>query len=141
MFLKPLSESLHDFGDVCAMMQERPEEWLRDPAEAAARHRTSMLREVGLGVRGDSAPGLVWLEVGTFTAADKVAWLPVRLEFADKTSFLQSLYGTLDAAWLGGGRTYVAVSAQYELPLHLSQPSDRVLLHLVAELVGATLPE
>jgi hypothetical protein len=60
--------------------------------------------------------------------------LPMRLRARDHRRLFPTLECSLDAAWLGPGRTYLALSAIYEPPLGLvGRAVDRTLLHRVAE--------
>src|SRR5258708_37996458 len=78
---------------------------------------------------------------------DRVVLLPLRLRVIDRERLFPSLEGSLDAAWLGPGRTHLALTANYEPPLGVvGRAVDRALLHRVAEAVaqrvlGAAAPE
>src|SRR5258708_5978504 len=68
---------------------------------------------------------------------DRVVLLPLRLRVIDRERLFPSLEGSLDAAWLGPGRTHLALTANYEPPLGVvGRAVDRALLHRVAEAVA-----
>ena len=68
---------------------------------------------------------------------DRVVLLPLRLGVEVGARLFPSLEGTLEAAWLGSGRTHLALTATYEPPFGvLGRTVDRALLHRVAEAVA-----
>ena len=140
MFLKTYTELPVDFQRVLDAMREQPTEWLQEIASHLSYSRRRMLVEVGLGVQGHPLSRTARLEVGQPVASEHVASLPLRLEFDEHEGLLPSFTGSLDAAWLGEGRTHLALSAGYEPPLGiLGRLADRALLHRVAEIVAHDL--
>jgi hypothetical protein len=76
--------------------------------------------------------------VGQPISTDRVVSLPLRLQAAEPPAALCALEGSLDAAWLGAGRTHLAFQAQYPAHAGLALPPvDRALLHRVAETVAS----
>jgi hypothetical protein len=137
MLLKSVTELAADFGDVRAAMLVHPRVWLERLAAAAADEGDRLLVEVRLEVGGRRPGSGARLEVGTPMTTDRVALLPLRLGVDDQRRLFPSLEGSLDAAWLGPGRTHLALTAIYEPPLDvLVRAADRVLLHRVAEAVA-----
>jgi hypothetical protein len=83
-----------------------------------------------------------WLETGEPLITDRVASLPLWIEARDLRGLFPSFTGSLDAAWLGGERTHLALSAWYVPPLGvLGSVADRALLHRVAEAVARNFLE
>jgi hypothetical protein len=137
MFLKSYTELPMSFEEVRAAMLRQPQRWLSGLADAAERDGRRLLIEVGLQVGGRGLSHDAWLEVGEPITTDRVASLPIRLHAEGHERLFPSLEGTLDAAWLGTGRTYLALTAQYDPPFGgLGHAIDRALLHRVAEAVG-----
>jgi hypothetical protein len=63
--------------------------------------------------------------------------LPLHIRVVHDTRLFPSLRGSLDAAWLGNGRTHLAMNAMYEPLFGLAdKPVDRTLLHRVTEAVA-----
>jgi hypothetical protein len=90
-----------------------------------------------LEVAGRHVGGTVALEVGEPLDSDHVVMLPIRLRPRDHRRLFPILEGSLDAAWLGPGRTYLALSLTYDPPLGLvGRMVDQTLLHRVAETVA-----
>jgi hypothetical protein len=135
MFLKSHVELALDFEAVRAAMLRRPAAWLDGLAQAAERDRAELLAACRLEA---GAPCHPRLDVGQPISTDRVASLPLRFQGADPPAALCALEGSLDAAWLGAGRTHLELLAQYPasagLPL---PPADRALLHRVAETVAS----
>jgi hypothetical protein len=96
-----------------------------------------LLVEVGLQVHGHEVSRSAWLETGEPVTTDRVASLPFRLRAEDHQRLFPSLGGSIDAAWLGHGRTHLALTAQYDPPFgSLGRVADRALFHRVAEAVA-----
>ena len=134
MFLKTFTELPVDFELVLAAVRQRPWDSLPGLALEAAERSQRMLVEVGLEIRGHPVSRSAQLEVGDPVTTEHVVSLPLRLEFEEDERLLPSFVGSLDAAWLGDGRTHLALSAQYEPPFgRLGRLADRALLHRVAE--------
>jgi hypothetical protein len=137
MFLKSYTELPVDFDRVRAVLRQRPREWLTGPVADAGRDGQRMLVEVGLEVRNHPVSRPAWLEVGEPVTGERFASLPVSLGVEDQEGLFPTFTGSLDAAWLGDGRTHLALSAQYEPPFGLlGRLADRTLLHRVAEAVA-----
>jgi hypothetical protein len=136
MFLKSVTELAIDFRDVRAAMLNDPRMWLAGPAEAAGRDGDQLLVNVGLaGARHEVGHG-GRLEVGEAMTTGLVAELPLHIRVVDDTRLFPSLEGSLEASWLGRGRTHLAVCATYESPFSLADRGvDRTLLHRVTEAV------
>jgi hypothetical protein len=136
MFLKSITDLSAEFREVSAAMRGDPRDWLAGMAAAAGEQGDQLVVEVGLEVAGHRVGRRAGLEVGEAFAADRVTMLPVRLRAQDHQRLFPTLEGTLDAAWLGPGRTYLALSLTYEPPLGvLGRSVDQALLHRVAEAV------
>jgi hypothetical protein len=138
MFLKSVTELAVDFGDVRAAMLGDPHAWLAELAKAAGDDGDQLLVKTGLAAGGHPASGRAGrLEVGEAMATNRVAVLPLHIVIADDTRLFPSLQGSLDAAWLGNGRTHLAMNAMYESPSGLAdRPVNRTLLHRVTEAVA-----
>jgi hypothetical protein len=135
MFLKSVTELAVDFRDVRVAMLSEPRGWLARLAEAAGDDGDQLLLHVGLAGGHEAGHG-GRLEVGDAMTTDQVAMLPLHIQVADEKRLFPSLEGSLDAGWLGCGRTHLAVSATYEPAFGLaSELVDRTLFHRVAEAV------
>jgi hypothetical protein len=142
MFLKSFTELALDFREVRAAMLLRPPRWLDGLADIASADGSRLLVDVGLEVGDRRLSRRAWLEVSDGIATDRVASLPLRLRVDDHPRLFPSLDGSLDAAWLGDGRTHLALAAQYEPPFGLvGMVVDRTLLHRVAEAVAQRFVE
>lgn len=141
MFLKAVTELAIDFEAVRAALLGRPERWLGGLAEAAGEDHDRLLVQVGLDRGPLTRPAA--LTVGEpIRLGDRVVSLPLRLRMADHPELFPALDGNLDAAWMGPGRTHLALAAQYEAPFGLlGRVADGALLHRVAELVLQRLLE
>jgi hypothetical protein len=136
MFLKGVTELDADFGDVCAAMLGHPRGWLAGLVAVAGDEGDRLLVDVGLQVGGHELSRRATLEVGEPMTTDRVAMLPLRFPVEDHLRLFPSLEGSLDAAWLGPGRTHLALTANYEPPFGVvGRAVDRALLHRVAEAV------
>lgn len=137
MFLKSVTELAVDFRDVRAAMLSDPRGWLSSLAEAAGQDGDRLLAQVGLaGGRREVGHG-AGLEVGEAMTTDRVAILPLHVGVVDDSRLFPTLDGSLDAGWLGSGRTHLAISATYEQPAGIASTLvDRTLLHRVAEAVA-----
>jgi len=137
MFLKSVTELAADFHDVRAVMLSDPHEWLDGLAVTAGEEGDRLLVDVGLQVGGRELSRRAALQVGEPMATDRVVLLPLRIRAADHQRLFPSLEGSLDAGWLGPGRTHLALTATYDPPLGaVGRTMDRALLHRVAEAVG-----
>jgi len=137
MFIKSVTEVDVDFEDVRAAMLSNPREWLASLAATAGDDGDRLLVDVGLQVAGHEVSRRAELEVGEPMTSDRVVLLPVRLRIEEHERLFPSLEGSLDAAWLGPGRTYLALTANYEPPFGIvGRAVDRALLHRVAEAVA-----
>jgi hypothetical protein len=137
MFVKSYMELGVDFATVRDAILLRPPRWLDGLMTAAEEDGTRLLTEVGLAVGGHVLSRRAWLEVGDSSTTDRVAFLPLHMRVEDHERLFPALHGTLDAAWLGPGRTHLALSAQYAPPFGLiGRIVDRTLFHRVAEVVA-----
>jgi len=137
MFLKNVTELAVDFDDVRAAMVSDPRGWLVGLAAAAGDQGDRLLVDVGLQVDGHEVSRRASLEVGEPMTTGRTALLPLRLHDEDHKRLFPSLEGSLDAAWLGPGRTYLALTASYDPPFGVvGRAVDRALLHRVAEAVA-----
>ncbi len=137
MFLKAVTELPIDFEAVRPAMLDRPDHWLGELADAAGQDQDRLLVEVGLGAAGGGLTRPASLRVGKPVAlGERVVSLPLRLRMADHAALFPVLEGDLDAAWVGSGRTYLALAVQYEPPFGLlGRIADGTMLHRVSELV------
>jgi hypothetical protein len=137
MFLKSVTELERDFDDVRAAMLGHPRGWLASLAGGVEDAGDRLLVEVGLQVAGHDVSRRMRLEVGEAMVTDRVVLLPVRLEVEDHQRLFPTLEGSLEAAWLGSGRTHLALTASYDPPFgDVGRVIDRALLHRVAEAVA-----
>jgi hypothetical protein len=136
MFLKAVAELPIDLDAVRPALLDRPESWLGGLAEAAGDDHDRLLVGVGLG-GGHRLTRPATLRLGRpVTFGDRVVSLPLRLRMADHAELFPVLDGDLEAAWLGPGRTHLALAARYEPPFGLlGRVADGALLHRIAELV------
>ncbi|HXM56673.1 MAG TPA: hypothetical protein VOB72_14850 [Candidatus Dormibacteraeota bacterium] len=137
MFLKSVIELPIDFEAVRPALLERPERWLDSLAAAARDDQDRLLVDVGLGYEGGPLTCTAMLSVGTPAALGaRVISLPLHLRMAEHAELFPVLEGDLDAAWLGSGRTHLALAVQYQSPYGLlGELADGPVLHRVAELV------
>ncbi|HKF16373.1 MAG TPA: hypothetical protein VKF14_04125 [Candidatus Dormibacteraeota bacterium] len=137
MFLKSVTEVEVDFDEVRAAMLNDPRGWLASLAAAAEDDGDRLLVDVGLQVVGQEVSRRARLDVGEPMTADRVVLLPLRLQVEQHERLFPSLEGSLDAAWLGPGRTHLALTVSYEPPFGVvGRAVDRALLHRVAEAVA-----
>ena len=137
MFVKSVTEVDVDFEDVRAAMLSDPRAWLANIAATAGEDSDRLLVDVGLQVAGREVSRRAGLDVGEPMTADRVVLLPLRLRIEEHERLFPSLDGSLDAAWLGPGRTHLALTAGYEPPFGVvGRAVDRALLHRVAEAVA-----
>jgi hypothetical protein len=142
MFVKSCTELPVAFDAVRAALLRPPQSWLDGAAAEAGRHADALLLDVGLEVRGHELTRCARLEVGEPVASDRVVSLPIRLRVERDPGLFPSFEGTLDAAWLGAGRTHLALAAQYDPPFGaVGRIADRALLHRVAEVIAQRLLE
>jgi hypothetical protein len=140
MFLKSYVDVGFNFDAVRAAMFQEPTAWLDGLAAALEEEGERLLVEVGLQVGGQRRRKRAKLVVGQPRATDRVASLPIRLHLQGDQRLFPSLYGSLDSAWLGLGRTQLVLNLQYEPPLGLvGQAMDRTLFHRVAETAARDL--
>ena len=136
MFLKAVTELPIEFEAVRAGILDDPDRWLDPLAAAAGDDQDRLLVDVGLGP-GHALSRPASLRLGEpAVLGDRVLSLPLRMRMADHAALFPVLDGNLDVAWLGAGRTYLALAVQYEAPFGLlGRVADGALLHRVAELV------
>jgi hypothetical protein len=137
MFLKSVTELDAEFEDVRAAMLGSPVRRLERLAAAAGDEGDRMLVDVGLQVGGRDLRQRARLELGTAVTTERTVSLPLTLGVEDHRQLFPTLECSLEAAWLGPGRTHLALMAQYEPPFGLvGRAVDRALLHRVAEAVA-----
>jgi hypothetical protein len=138
MFLKSVTELAVDFRDVRAAMLSDPQGWLGSLADAAGNDGDKLLVHTGLAASGHQTIGCGGrLEVGEAMTTERVAMLPLHIRVVDDARLFPSLQGSLDAAWLGHGRTHLGMNATYEPPFGVADRTvDRTLLHRVTEAVA-----
>jgi hypothetical protein len=140
MFLKSYVEIEASFDVVQAAMLSDPGQRLAGLAAVVEQEGERLLVEVGLEVGGRQLGRRADLVLGEPQVTELVVSLPVRIRVHGDHRMFPSLYGSLDAAWLGATRTQLALSLQYEPPLGaLGRAIDRTLLHRVAETVAHDL--
>src|SRR5262245_11491884 len=133
MFVKSYTALLVEFEELREVLLDCARGWLGAVAQEAERYGERLLADVGL-----EAPGGVWLparlELGQAVSTGRTTSLALRLLVQDAGRLLPSLEGSLDAAWLGSGRSQLALSVRYEPPAdRLGHSVDRLLLHRVVE--------
>lgn len=128
MFLKSYVELAVDFERVRASLQLQPERWLHGLPVEMEREGARLLSAAGVEVGGRRVHGPFWMEVGDPLATARVLSIPFRLPGHE--GLFEAMEGSLDAAWLGAGRTHLALAAQYQAP---STATDANLHHRVAE--------
>jgi len=138
MYLRTYVELLLDFDVVrAALMRERPPTWLTGAAEAAERECVALMTGAGLPASGRMASWPTAVEAAAPITTDRLASLPLCL-YAGGT--LLTHLATLDAGWLGAGRTHLALSMSYDAQLdqvgEITELRDRALLHRVHEAVA-----
>jgi hypothetical protein len=142
MFLKSVTELTVDFDEVRAAMLHRPHRWLEDLADSAGHEGDRLLVDVGLELGGHEIRRRARLELGDPVSTDRIASLPLRLRAQDHERLFPELEGSLDAAWLGPGRTHLALMVRYEPPFGaVGRAVDRALLHRVAEAIAQRFTE
>lgn len=142
MFLKSYTELAADFDRVQTALVRQPRPWLAGMAAEVERDGERLLADVGLELGGVQLEGATHLDVGEPAEAGRVTSLPLRLRVDERDRRFPAMEGTLDAAWLGEGRTHLALSLQYEPPSGLGgRTIDRALLHRVAEAIAGQLLE
>lgn len=133
MFLKSHTELAVEFDAVRHVLVECPVPVLAAAALEVQPYGERLLEEVGLRSIIGTA-GRPSVHVGDAIANDRMASLPFHLRVEENGTVIRSLEGSLDAAWLGAGRTHLALSAQYEVPVAaMGSIVDRALLHRVVE--------
>jgi len=134
MFLKSHTELSASFPAVGVELLRCPASTLVQVAVDIQRGGHQLLVEAGLGAVAEELSRYPQIEIGEHVLTDRVASLPFRLWGDEGGRVLWSMECSLDAAWLGPNRTYLALAAQYELPfVQFGDAVDRALLHRVAE--------
>jgi len=134
MFLKSHTELAVGFPMVCVGLAQCDASTLMEFAAEVQNRGRVILEEAGLGSLAGGLSQPPRIEVGEHRSTDRIASLPFRLWAEDRGRTLWALECSLDAAWLGPDRTYLALSGQYELPFAMLDGAvDRALVHRVAE--------
>jgi hypothetical protein len=134
MFLKSHTELAVEFDVVRHVLVECPGPVLAAAALEVQPYGERLLDEVGLRTLLGTPASRPFVHVGDAIANERMASLPFQLRVEENGTLLRSLEGSVDAAWLGPGRTHLALSAQYEVPVAaVGSIVDRALLHRVVE--------
>jgi hypothetical protein len=137
MILKSHTELAAGFPTVCVELVRCPADTIVEVAADVQRRGREILFEVGLGALADAIAMRPRITVGVHRSTHRTASLPFRLWAEDGGRTCWTLDSSLDAAWLGPGRTYLALSCQYDVSFATAAATfDRALVHRVAE-VGA----
>jgi hypothetical protein len=144
MFLKSHTELPVEFDVVRHTLTGCPPTCLEAAAEDAWRHARRLMAEVGLDTltRAEGSTRPARAEVGAAVSSEHVTTVPLRFLVVDHGRWFPSLEGSLDAAWLGPGRTQLTLNAQYEPPHSvIGKRVERTLLHRVVEAVAQRFVE
>ncbi len=140
MFVKSYTSLPVDYDELREALIRCALSWLSPIAQEAERYGEQLLVDVGLQARG-ALPRPAGLEVGEAMSTERTTSLALRLQVQGAMRLLPSLEGSLDAAWLGAGRTHLALTVRYEAVDRLGHTIDRVLLHRVVEAMALRLLE
>ena len=138
MYLRTFVDLPMDFDDVRAsLMRGLPPSCLTGAAEVAERECVDLLDAAGLSAGGRVASWPSAVEAESPVATDRLASLPLFL-YAGRALLTQ--LATLDAGWLGAGRTHLSLSMSYDAHLDeggdIAELRDRALVHRVHEAVA-----
>jgi hypothetical protein len=138
MYLRTYVDLPLDFDDVRAsLLRGRPPRCLVGAAEAAERECAGLLLAAGLSAGGRVTSWPTNVEADAPITTDRLASLPLCL-YAGRTLLTQ--LATLDAGWLGSGRTHLSLSLSYDAHLdevgEVAELRDRALVHRVHEAVA-----
>lgn len=141
MYLRTYVDVSLDFEEVRAgMLRDRPPSCLDGAAEAAEKACADLLARAGLRTYWRLPTWPTAVEAAAPITTDRLASLPLCLHAGQA---VLSRLATLDAGWLGAGRTHLSLSMTYDTPPDsarghdvLSQFRDRALLHRVYEAVA-----
>ena len=135
MYLRTYVDLPLDFQEVrAALLLGRPPSCLEGAAEAAADECRELLRRAGLNAGGDVAPWPTFVQADLPITTDRLTSVPLCLYAGDS---LLTRLATLDAGWLGAGRTHLSLSLSYDGQLDaIRKPRNRALLHRVHEAVA-----
>jgi hypothetical protein len=140
MFVKSYTALLIEFEALREILLGCARSWLGAVAQEAERHGERLLEEVGLQPRGAGRQP-ARLELGEAVSTERTTSLSLRI-LVEETGLLPSLEGSLDAAWLGDGRSHLALSVRYEPAAGgLGPVVVRALLHRVVEAVALRFVE
>ncbi|HXM54218.1 MAG TPA: hypothetical protein VOB72_02425 [Candidatus Dormibacteraeota bacterium] len=135
MYLRTYVDLALDFEEVrAALLRGRPPACLEEAALDAERECDALLAAAGLTSAGQFASWPTAVEADAPITTDRLASVPLCL-YSGRT--LLTRLATLDAGWLGAGRTHLSLSMSYDA--HLDEPNgirDRALLHRVHEAVA-----
>jgi hypothetical protein len=145
MFVKSHTEVPVEFSALRDRLLRCPSECLDAAADDARGHGFQLLADAGLEAQAagaDRAERRTRIEVGRPVCTDRVMSLPLHFLAEDRGRRFPTMEGSLDAAWLGPGRTHLSVTAQYEPPQGvLDRLVERVLLHRMVEAVAQRFVE
>jgi len=120
--------------DVDARMAAGVDNWLPDMAKGAHGAGERLLSELGFNLGKRRIGRQISIEIGAPKATPGLMFLPIRWRSATEAGLFPTLDGVLEIAALGGARTLLGLSADYEPPLGLiGKVADRALFHRVAE--------
>jgi hypothetical protein len=136
MYLRTYVDLPLDFDQVrAALLLGRPPSCLDGAAEAAAAECRELMRRAGLTSNGHVAAWPTFVEAEPAITSDHLASVPLNLYAGDS---LMTRLATLDAGWLGTGRTHLSLSLSYDALVDAARgrPRNRALLHRVHEAVA-----
>jgi hypothetical protein len=135
MYLRTYVDLALDFEDVrAALLRGRPPACLQEAARVAEQECAVLLASAGLASSSQFASWPTAVEADVPITTDRLASVPLCL-YSGRT--LLTRLATLDAGWLGAGRTHLSLSMSYET--RLDEPNgirDRALFHRVHEAVA-----
>lgn len=136
MYLRTYVDLPLDFQEVrAALLLGRPPSCLEGAAEAAAAECRELLGRASLTGRASIPAWPTFVEADAPITTDHLASLPLCLYAGDS---LMTRLATLDAGWLGSGRTHLSLSLSYDgqFETAVGKPHNRALLHRVHEAVA-----
>jgi hypothetical protein len=108
--------------------------WLPELAGEVSGNGAKVLSELGFDLGKVRVGRRIKVEIGAARVMAGLMFMPIRWRAASEAGMFPSLEGQLEVAAVGGGRTQLALSANYEPPLGLiGKLADRALFHRVAE--------
>jgi hypothetical protein len=134
VFLRSYVDVARPIEEVEAEMAAGVQNWLPDMAKDANGAGERLLSELGFKLGNRRIGRQITVEIGAPKATAGLMFLPIRWRSATESGLFPTLDGVLEVAALGGARTMLGLSADYEPPLGLiGKIADRALFHRVAE--------